>query len=71
MKKIMNDADAINLIQYLYNGGPNTEETWDDLLISLENYQPGISNVIMKSKKLFPPEEALRIAREKNKPIIL
>jgi hypothetical protein len=71
MKHIHNDLEAIKLIQFLYEGGPDTEEEWSNFMIALENYQSGLVDIIMKSKTLVDPKEALRRAREKNKPILL
>jgi hypothetical protein len=71
MKRIMNDNDAIQLITILYSGGFNTEVENDHVLGLLEEYQTGVAAVLIKSSPLPPPEEVLRIAREKDKPIIL
>ena len=71
MKKITNDLEAIALIKFLYKGGPNTEEEWDKIEDLLEEYQVGISNTIRDSNTFIEPQEVLRIARERNKPIIL
>jgi hypothetical protein len=71
MIKIMNDADAITLIERLYRGSGKTEEENDQIIGLLEEYQSGIASVLIHSSPLPSPEEALRIARERNKPIIL
>jgi hypothetical protein len=71
MISIEDDQQAINLIKFLHSGGPSREEEWSEILIALENYQIGTADIVMKSKELIPPEEVLRIAREKNKPIVL
>ena len=71
MNRIMNDNEAIKLITILYSGGFNTEEENDSVLGLLEEYQTGVASVLIKSSPLPSPDEVLRIAREKNKPIIL
>lgn len=71
MKRITTDKEAIKLIEFLYQGGPETEEEWEDLENLLDEYQSGVSCAMRSQKVLLSPEEVLRIAREKNKPIIL
>lgn len=71
MKKTMNDTDAIALIKLLYRGSGKTEEENDQIIGLLEEYQSGIASVLIHTSPLPSPEEVLRIARERNKPIIL
>jgi hypothetical protein len=71
MKKILNDDEAIAIIKFLYEGGPDTEEEWSLQWDFLENYQLGIAEIMLESKEKLAPEEILRLAREKNKPILL
>lgn len=71
MKRVTNDQEAIDLINFLYNVGPSSEEEWEIIENLLEDFQVGISNAMRSNKELISPEEVLRIARERNKPIIL
>lgn len=71
MKKIMNDEEAISLIESLYKGDQASEEERSLIWDRLEDYQFGIAEVIFSLKKRIDSKEVLRIARERNKPIIL
>ncbi len=71
MRLISDDNEAIFYINKLYNLEPSTEEEWSAILVMLEEYQVGLADVLTGSKKLIAPEEAIRIARENNKPILL
>jgi sugar phosphate isomerase/epimerase len=71
MIRINTDQKAIDLIMQYYQGLFETKDERDEILDALEDYQIGISNILTQSKTLLNPEEALRIARENNKPILL
>jgi hypothetical protein len=72
MKRIENDQQAEKLIFKLLKGNYETEEEVSEYFIMLEDYAPGSTNLILKITDLnTPPEEILRQARERNKPILL
>jgi hypothetical protein len=71
IEQIRNDEEAVKLISFLYEGGPDSEEKRSEIWDCLEKYQLGIAEVFIKSKEKLPPEEILRLARERNKPILL
>jgi len=71
VERITTDEKAIELIKKLYKLIPDDEEEWGKVLEMLDNYQPGLVDIIITAKPLLEPKEALRIAREKNKPILL
>ncbi|QOL19880.1 hypothetical protein [Candidatus Bodocaedibacter vickermanii] len=71
MNKIINDNEAISLIESLYNGVQTSEKERSLIWDRLENYQTGIAEVIFALEKRIDSKEILRLAREKNKPIIL
>jgi hypothetical protein len=71
MVKITNDDQAISLIDKLLIYDFKSEEESSEILVSLEDYQAGIADIITTQKKLPSSFEILKSARKKNRPILL
>jgi hypothetical protein len=71
MKKILNDDEAEFFIQEFYEANYETDEECSLIVLALDNYQQGLVDILISSKPLLSPKEALRLARERNKPILL
>lgn len=68
--KITTDEEALVLIEMLLEFKFCDEDESSRILRSLENYVSGIADIITQENTMLP-EEILKKARERNKPILL
>ncbi len=70
MKKY-SDEEILLVIKKLLNGEGSEEEIEAWFSNELEEFMPGISDLIFYSKEDLKPEQILQRARELSKPILL
>lgn len=70
-KKIKTDSEALEYIEKLLNCDYHTQEEGDLYIYILNEYCNDISDLIFYSDDELTPEEILKLAHEKNKPILL
>lgn len=71
MDKILNDKQALKIINHLIKFEFTNEEESSSMLIMLENYITGLADVITQEKLSLSPDEMLILARKRNKLIYL
>jgi hypothetical protein len=71
MKRIQSDFEAILLMNKLFSGDYKSQAESDEMYLMLEEYATGVMDLLRECKEDLTPEEILRLARERNKPILL
>lgn len=69
--QIINDDQATYYIKIVSDASYENEEEGDSIIYALNEYCSAISDMIFYGDNNLSPEEILRLAREKNKPILL